>query len=416
MSNATHIDAKPSAGTREAAGDRVTNPTRVASIDIFRGLTMVVMIFVNELAGVKGLPWWNYHMPAKADFMTYVDMVFPAFLFAVGMSLPLSVTARRACGTSEWKLWQHIVARSAALAVLGIALANAGRGDAAQMGISRGMWGTLALLGAILFWVVYPRDGGRRGLWIGLRLSGLALMLAMFAIYRRTHPNGDVGWLSFSYWEILGIIGWTYLAVSILYIPFSKWRWTPTVLFAALLGLNVASAAKWVTFGDHLPLHVWPLNNGAFGLIVMAGVITSQIFLTDSFAVTFRGKAWTSTLFGTALFLGGWALSPLGISKIRATPTWCLFSASSSVFLFLLLYWLCDARGHTKWAAFAKAPGVNTLLTYLLPDLFYFAIGTAWLPAVMGQGLPGAVWAAVFTALMLGIAALLTRWRVRMQL
>jgi predicted acyltransferase len=32
---------------------------RIASIDILRGLTMMVMIFVNELAGVKGLPWWN---------------------------------------------------------------------------------------------------------------------------------------------------------------------------------------------------------------------------------------------------------------------------------------------------------------------------------------------------------------------
>ena len=54
---------------------------RVASIDIFRGLTILVMIFVNDLAGVKGLPWWTYHLPGNVNGMTYVDMVFPFFLF-----------------------------------------------------------------------------------------------------------------------------------------------------------------------------------------------------------------------------------------------------------------------------------------------------------------------------------------------
>ena len=67
---------------------------RVASIDIFRGLTMAVMIFVNELAGVRGLPWWTYHAHAQQDVMTYVDMVFPFFLFIVGMSMPLAIERR----------------------------------------------------------------------------------------------------------------------------------------------------------------------------------------------------------------------------------------------------------------------------------------------------------------------------------
>jgi predicted acyltransferase len=37
---------------------------RLASIDVLRGLTMAVMVFVNELAGTRGLPWWTYHMKA----------------------------------------------------------------------------------------------------------------------------------------------------------------------------------------------------------------------------------------------------------------------------------------------------------------------------------------------------------------
>ena len=57
-----------------------TRADRVASIDIFRGLTMTLMIFVNELAEVKGLPWWNYHALAKVDAMTYVRYGVSCFL------------------------------------------------------------------------------------------------------------------------------------------------------------------------------------------------------------------------------------------------------------------------------------------------------------------------------------------------
>jgi heparan-alpha-glucosaminide N-acetyltransferase len=64
---------------------------RVVSIDIFRGLTIAVMIFVNDLAEVHGLPWWTYHAHGNQNAMTYVDMVFPFFLFIVGMSMPLSI-------------------------------------------------------------------------------------------------------------------------------------------------------------------------------------------------------------------------------------------------------------------------------------------------------------------------------------
>ena len=68
---------------------------RIASIDIFRALTMLLMIFVNDLASVKGLPWWTYHIPPGEFGMTYVDVVFPAFLFIVGMAIPLAFQKRR---------------------------------------------------------------------------------------------------------------------------------------------------------------------------------------------------------------------------------------------------------------------------------------------------------------------------------
>jgi predicted acyltransferase len=47
----------------QAHGEAVTR--RIASVDIFRGLTVLVMVFVDNLDFVKGLRWWTYHMPRQ---------------------------------------------------------------------------------------------------------------------------------------------------------------------------------------------------------------------------------------------------------------------------------------------------------------------------------------------------------------
>ena len=88
---------------------------RLASIDILRGLTMTLMIYVNEQSEVRGLPWWNYHMKANVDAMTYVDMVFPAFLFIVGLSMPIAITSRLKRNPSMSALWIHVALRTASL-------------------------------------------------------------------------------------------------------------------------------------------------------------------------------------------------------------------------------------------------------------------------------------------------------------
>ena len=63
---------------------------RITSIDAFRGITILAMIFVNELAGIRDIPAWMKHMRARADAMSFVDIVFPAFLFIAGMSIPFT--------------------------------------------------------------------------------------------------------------------------------------------------------------------------------------------------------------------------------------------------------------------------------------------------------------------------------------
>ncbi|WP_263356439.1 DUF5009 domain-containing protein [Acidicapsa ligni] len=398
--------------------DRASTGTgaRIASVDIFRGLTIMVMIFVNFLSEVKGLPWWTYHLPGNVNGMTYVDMVFPFFLFIVGLSFPLAIRHRISKGDTQFQLWMHILARSFALIVLGMALANFDRVNATLTHVSGNLWLTLTLLGAILFWNVYPRASSYQSLFKAMKVVGLILMVAMFVLFRRTTRSGNTAWLDFGYWEILGLIGWTYFAAAILYIPTRKWRWAPFAWLVIMTALNATTMAHWTSFTEELPFYYWPWNSGCFCLLVFAGIVTSQIFLTDSFAKTFKQKATVALGFAALLFLSGFLLTPLGISKIRATPTWGLYSAGAATLCFLLLYWICDVHKHTRWALPVKSAGSNTLLTYLLPDLFDVTLGGLVIFQGWDYGLPGVIKTLILTALMLCISTVLTKAKIRLQL
>jgi len=377
---------------------------------------MVVMVFVNQIAEMKRLPWWTYHMPASANGMTYVDMVFPFFLFIVGMSIPLAIRHRLSKGDSELDLWLHVALRSLGLIVLGLILANGEKVNPDLTGIGPRVWTLLALIGAILFWNSYPRSSARKRLFTGLKLSGAAMVVVMLAIFRRTSSPGSVLWLDFTYWEILGMIGWTYLGVSILYLPTRRWRWAAPLWFAALSLLNVISAAHWITFPYRLPFYLWPIKSGAGASMVMAGIATSTVFLSDAFAGGRKGKTMWAVLLSGALLVAAGTMAPLGTSKLRATPTYCLICAAAAILFFLALYWVCDVHKRVKWAAFARPAGSNTLLTYLLPYFSFALFGRAVVMDRWDNGWIGALQAALFTAMIVIISAILTRLRVRLQL
>jgi heparan-alpha-glucosaminide N-acetyltransferase len=399
----------------EASGTRAS---RVVSIDVFRGLTMAVMIFVNALPETAGLPWWTYHAHAEQDVMTYVDMVFPFFLFIVGMSLPLSINQRLKRNPSLPALWLHVLVRVVGLLVLGLILANAEKCDPARMPISGSVWACLAIVCAALYLNVYPKSTRFPAYSQVLRIVGLVGVLVLFAVFRRTTHTGHVAWIDFSYPEILGLIALSYLAVAILYIPTRKWRWAPAVWFVLLIGLCVLSSAKILTFPDRIPLYFFPFGNGAMACIIMAGVITSWLFL-DPGARRKPGRAMVlAVLLGLLMLAAGWALTPWGISKIRATPTWSLYSIGAAILMFTLLYWVCDQKRWTSWAFFVYPAGSNTLTTYLLPDLWYFlsiVVGFAFLETHFATGWPAVVKTFGFTIFMLGLAWGLTKAKVRLQ-
>jgi heparan-alpha-glucosaminide N-acetyltransferase len=117
----------------ETAPATASTPARVTSIDALRGFVMFMMIFVNDLAGAPSsiVPDWMAHFDDRhksGSGMTFVDLVFPGFLFIVGMSIPFALGPRLKRGEPLWKIGGHIIIRTLALLALGILMVNGEEG------------------------------------------------------------------------------------------------------------------------------------------------------------------------------------------------------------------------------------------------------------------------------------------------
>jgi len=382
-----------------------TKTVRVQSIDAFRGLTILAMIFVNTLAGVRGMPVWLDHAPAGVDGMTFPDVVFPAFLFIVGMSIPFAMAQREQAGDQGWRLWRHVLSRALGLLVLGVFMVSAEEGYNEQaMGMSIHAWSLLFYGCAIAVWAVYPaRYSSAARLLRVLGMAGLVLL----ALQYRGGADGAVRFAP-QWWGILGLIGWAYLYASLFY---SLCRASVLPLLGAMLALIAYYCVARSTGGDAF----WTAQaeNAVHTSIILCGMLTALIFFR-------RPAPWTGAwLLAAGLGLLAFILRPwYRISKIDATPSWALYSAAICVVLFAALYWLVDIRQWRSWCRLLQPAAASPLLTYLIPYIVYALMQYLhWsFPAVLGAGWPGLIWALCYAGLVMALAALLLRRGLRLQL
>jgi hypothetical protein len=116
------------------------------------------------------------------------------------------------------------------------------------------------------------------------------------------------------------------------------------------------------------------------------------------------------------LLIGGWLLLPFGLAKIGSTPSYTLFTSSISVIVFIILFLIVDVKGFSSWAVPIRPAGSNPLLTYILPDIYYAIMGLSHAGLFGDEGWTGVVRAFVFTLFILGVAAIMTRMKIRLQL
>jgi len=392
---------------------------RVLPIDAFRGLTFLVMVWVNEMHGVTGISRWWKHMPADADAMSFVDAVFPAFLFIVGMSIPFAIHARIAKGDGWAALQGHIAWRALALIVMGVFMVNAEEGyvHEASMALPIEAWSLLFYAAVGLVWGVYraPSPAMDRA----LRGAGVALMVLLAWLYHGG-PDGSQG-MAPQWWGILGLIGWAYLISCVLY---QLARGKVFALWLMLAGC-VAYYAGHAALGDNATGLAAVLlsqdGHAAHTSIVLAGVICALIYHEVDAArpLALAKRHALAVAMAVALLAAGFALRPLfPISKIYATPSWCLLSAAACVGIYALLQALIVQAGVSGWVAWVEPAANNPLVTYLLPFVIAAVMGWAgwgWPPALK-DGALGIAFCALYAAAVLWVVAGLNRLNVRLKL
>ena len=179
-----------------------TASKRIATIDVMRAIIMLLMLFVNDIPGVDGLPHWLGHAETEEDMLGFSDIVFPGFLFCVGMSIPFAMQSRlRKTAGNVLGVLRHVLDRTVALVVMGLFTLNA---------CKTGLFMLLMTVGFFLVWLNYDkrsRDAQRRAAKGAQGLGHCAAVChhAPLRCHWQTLPHWLVGHIGANWLGLLGV-------------------------------------------------------------------------------------------------------------------------------------------------------------------------------------------------------------------
>jgi len=383
-------------------------PKRFYFIDIFRAITMLLMIFVNDLWSLKGVPAWLEHARTDQDFLGFSDIVFPCFLFIVGMSIPYAIRNRLAKGESYQKILLHIGIRSLALLVMGFFTVNISDLNVEASGLSREGFQIWMVAGFFLIWNVYPKsEDWKKYLFVGLQLLGVLILIALAYFFK----GGKDGLQNMTpqWWGILGLIGWTYLISAPIYLFARKSTALLLGIWLLFTLLNITWHAGW-----HNPIP----GGGAFQGFAFAGIAASLLFDRATDAAKRKQLPIWYIGAGILLVIAGFIMRNFFIiSKNQATPTW-VFLCNGIAFGFLaIIYFIVELKGKAGWFDLIKPAGTSTLTCYLIPYVYYSIATYAFtLPLFLKTGVVGLLKSFVYAMIIIGITALLGKMKIKLKI
>ena len=371
--------------TISAPPQQIKQSGRIASIDAFRGFTVLAMIFVIQVAGYTNLPltmsWFG--SPPVSTFkhagdainatgvgLTFTDLVAPFFVFIVGMALPLSKKRRG----SEW--WKHVTKRTFMLIALGVIYISLALGSANTWGGLSYWWGILQAIGIAYFMGAVSTQFPQWQRWIAVFvISGFHLFMSM----------------NFSWWLHLG---------------------NPNAGFWTIANLS----------GDPLrPLtvHCTPWASISYGVITIVGTILGESLLSRD-----HKKIITqSIIIGITFFVIGYLIHlyefpKFAMNKDNVTVSYALATSGISALTFLIFYLIMDVAKYQKWAWVFIVFGSNALLGYFLQPIvriFVYALG--FKPYLIGLSgwygmFIGLVWTALLWVVLLWCNKRNIYWRI----
>jgi len=318
-----HPGSGPAGVAPAGPGSTVLSPIpgRLASLDAFRGLTIAGMILVNNPGS------WSYVYPplrhAEWHGCTLTDLVFPFFLFIVGVAIVLSFTRHRERGAGRRELQRKVLRRTLLIFALGLFLNAFPRFD----------FGTLRYFGVL-----------QR---IALAYGAAALIVLYTG--RRTQGAIAAG-LLLVYWAMMTLVPVPGYGAADLSLEGNLAAWLDRTLFAG---------------------HTWRALYDPEGLLstipavatVLAGVLTGHLLTS--------GRPREEIV--NRMFVLGWGGIAAGavwglvfpINKALWTSSYVLYTAGAALELLAICYWLIEVRGLTRWARPAILFGLNPLALFV---------------------------------------------------
>ena len=334
---------------------------RIGSIDSFRGLTMFLMIWVNDFGSLNNIPKWLQHALNNEDYLGFSDLIFPWFLFAMGLSIPFSIKNRLNKNESNFRIIRHITFRSIALITMGLFHMNMEMFNHEESIIQKPIFVILATVSFFMIWIDYSRFKLKGDLYKKLfPIVGMMILLILLFIYIGKDYNNYPIRFGIHWWGILGLIGWVYLIVAFGYLIFKGSMYYLIIAFILSFGINVMKT------GILSSIPAIGLQSFTYG-----GVIVSLVLMKDK-----RSSKIVSLkiilLLGIVSFILGIIFHKFFIiSKISGTPTWVLLSLSSAFLFYAFIFWLVDICGHIGWYKTINVAGSATLTCYLVPYFYY---------------------------------------------
>ena len=356
---------KPASSTAVELLKPAATSQRLASLDVFRGLTIAGMILVNDPGGspvyapLQHAPWHGW---------TPTDLIFPFFLFIVGVSMVFSFESRLKRGGPVGSLYRHIVVRAAVIFFLGL------------------------LLAGFPFYAPYFH-------WSSLRIPGVLQRIAV-----------------------------CYLLGSIVYLNTPrKWRAAIVVLllggYWAMMKLvpvpgfgagDLSEIGNLAAYIDRKLLmgHLWAYRHQVYD---PEGILSTIPAIGGLLLGTFAGEWLRSARNGTRktaglLVMGGAALVVgqlwnlwFPINKNIWSSSFVVFTAGLAAVVLALCYWTVDVKGWRAWGKPFLMVGMNPLALYFLSEfvaenLYQWNIWTL-------DGKPANSWVYLYTRLFAPLAS-----------
>ncbi|NGP89518.1 acyltransferase family protein [Fodinibius halophilus] len=307
---------------------------RLVSLDVFRGITIAGMILVNNPGS-----WSHVYAPllhAEWHGWTPTDLIFPFFLFIVGVAMTYSFG----------KLFERDIPKSE------------------------------------IYKKVFKRS---------VMLFGIGLFMAVFP-FVRFDPLQLYDFSSIRIMGVLQRIALCYLFASIIFMEFRKVKslvlWTAGILigyWVLMMAVPVPGHGAGVltkegnlaTYLDQLLLggHLWQPGWEPEGLLstipavatVLIGLLTGKLLRSQK---SDKEKVIRMFLYGNAgLVLGLIMDAWFPINKGLWTSSYVLFTGGFALHFLAICYWIIDMKGYKKWAKPFKIYGLNALAVYVLSSL-----------------------------------------------